>query len=904
MTTLVSADGRWQWNGRRWKAVTNAEGEVQPWTQAEAANITELNTSPGYQASSILTADEEAALESALAETSFFQSAGTSVEGGAIVGDASGPVLGETTALLGAETGAVTVGGTIPVAGGATAVAAGGSTGTTILGAGAAGILALGGAIIGGTLGSGSGKEKNPDRNKGYTLPGHHFVGPGNDADDEDPVDKDDEIAKKHDHAYKNALTHDDIRKADEVAIKEFHDDWKKTGNIHSLIGRVGIQLKHAAEGKTGVKYPSISGKKMPKYRWRFDRDNWPDQRITWDGMSRSQKAYTIRQYNKARKTQQLPVVPNPFTGDSSGFLNPDNTETITPKTPGRYPIQDIGGHAKTRPGHGPIIDSLKSATNIARERQLAIEAEEIRSLNEFFQSAEGKAYLESLAIQNDEAESEQFSGGQAPTRELPPAEGEGVPGPSGVQTRGQKRQQEEQGQAERPPQPEATMAGGDRGSRTRTGNERMDVDSTTPKTVKADSKSGEPKADGGFDSAQGPEGYIPTAGYNHGSGYMVFEKIHQVKSFAIPFLNLVNEGDKITTTPLAEIPWDRPLFYMSEAEFNLIPAGSHFTKCEIDIHNIVSSTQYPTGSSASSTATFNHPKIGMIGFDLMRKCRGGKTQKYTMSSEKEMLVTAVGDPDYDDFIKKQYGTDQSSDSWDTDPLPGTMFPIPYNLYNYFSVFQPTKEAASTAGFNASNSPGYENFSSAISQFNLNDYTWASIFHREYKFTSAPIGTPFKHLEIITSDIDQSVGNHVYTNIRRKVTGITPQTDMTITESIVPSKESGIHLVTYKNHIEQGSNFCIGDAPRKPARQPSIHVGMKAIPKLSSLTNDTRASEFVHSEMFYVIKAKIYVQTNAYPNRFIQPKVFNVPIEGTQTGTGHYAADTSNVVTWNLSTDL
>ena len=65
MTTLVSADGAFQWNGRRWKAVTNAEGELTPWSPAEAANVTELNTSPGYQASSILTESEEAVLEGA-----------------------------------------------------------------------------------------------------------------------------------------------------------------------------------------------------------------------------------------------------------------------------------------------------------------------------------------------------------------------------------------------------------------------------------------------------------------------------------------------------------------------------------------------------------------------------------------------------------------------------------------------------------------------------------------------------------------------------------------------------------------------------------------------------------------------------------------------------------------------
>ena len=283
----------------------------------------------------------------------------------------------------------------------------------------------------------------------------------------------------------------------------------------------------------------------------------------------------------------------------------------------------------------------------------------------------------------------------------------------------------------------------------------------------------------------------------------MVFEKVHQLKSFAIPHLNLLNgNNEKVTTTPMAEIPWDKPLMYMSEAEFNLIPPGSHFTKCEIAIHNIVSSTQYPTGGAAASTATFNHPKIGVIGFDLESKCRGGKNFKYVMSSTKEMEVTELKAADYADFVKLQYGTDQSSATWDTDDLPGTMFPIPYNLYNYFSIVQPSKAAAATQGFTAANAPGYENYSSQITQFNLNDRTWDEVFHREYSFQSATIGKPFKHLEVATNPINQSVGNNLYTNIRRKVTNIGPAAYLTITESFTSSKESGINTVSYTGTIE------------------------------------------------------------------------------------------------------
>lgn len=874
MTTLVSADGAFQWNGRRWKAVTNAQGEISPWSQDEIRSVTQLNRSPGYEAPHILTESEEAALQDAFAETSFFQSVATPVE--------TTPLLAGAGATAGAAS-------TIP----------GGSS--VLLGAGGAGVLTIGAAILGGTLGSGSGTEKNPDRSKGYTLPGHHFVGPGNDADDEDAIDVDDAIAKKHDHAYQHAQTAEHIRTADEVAIQEFHDDYQKTGNIHSLIGRVGLQIKHAAEGRVGVKYPSVSGKEMSKYRWKFDPDNWPDQRVNWDGMSRSQKAYTIKQYNKARRAKGIGVVPNPFDKNenrSQGhaiFANEDGTETITPRT-GRDPILDIGGKASAPKGYGPIINILnKQKVQQAEDRQM-----EADWLEDYFKSPIGAAYLDSLSERNNVAELAQFSGSQAPTRQLPPADDLGVPGPSNG--RGQKRPQEDgQGQAERPIQPttETTMAGGDRANRQPTA-QPMDTGAAPAPAAAASGHSA--KADGGFDSAQGPEGYIPQGSYDHGGGHMSFTKVHQIKSYALPFLNLVDDNEKLTTTPLGELPWDRPLFYMSKGEFDLIPAGSRFTKCSISVHNIVSSTQYPTGSAEASTATFNHPKIGVIGFDLARKCRGGVTKKYTMSTTKEMAVTAVGPPDYDEFIKKQYGTDQSSATWDTDDLPGTMFPIPFNLYNYFTVVQPNKATATSLGFTSANAPGYENFNADITQFNLNDLTWDKVFEREYAFTSAPIGQPFKHLESVVAPINQGVGNHVFANIRRTVTNTGPAQDLTITESFVPSKESGIKLCTYKGLIEQGANLSVGDAPHKPSRQPTVHFGMKAIPKLSSLTNETRASEFVHSEVYYIVRSTIHVKTNSFPNRYIQPKTFNVPIEGALTGSGFTGID-GRLVTFNLNND-
>lgn len=103
--------------------------------------------------------------------------------------------------------------------------------------------------------------EQVPGR-KGYLLPGHNWIGPGNPIDSAKAVDRDDEIAREHDIEYHNAHNKEDIRKSDWKAIKEFGSDLVHTGNWHSLLGFLGIGGKYLGESLIGVQYPrSFAGK-------------------------------------------------------------------------------------------------------------------------------------------------------------------------------------------------------------------------------------------------------------------------------------------------------------------------------------------------------------------------------------------------------------------------------------------------------------------------------------------------------------------------------------------------------------------------------------------------------------------------------------------------------------------
>lgn len=139
--------------------------------------------------------------------------------------------------------------------------------GTAAAGAATTGVLGTGltGTQAGflGTLGVGAigaGILANSIKEHGAVLPGHHYIGPGNPLNGQEPVDRDDEIAKEHDEAYAKAKTSQDVFEADRTAIEKFGADYDTHGNLHSLLGKTGLSVKTAIEQKFGVIYPSVSG--------------------------------------------------------------------------------------------------------------------------------------------------------------------------------------------------------------------------------------------------------------------------------------------------------------------------------------------------------------------------------------------------------------------------------------------------------------------------------------------------------------------------------------------------------------------------------------------------------------------------------------------------------------------
>jgi hypothetical protein len=412
--------------------------------------------------------------------------------------------------------------------------------------------------------------------------------------------------------------------------------------------------------------------------------------------------------------------------------------------------------------------------------------------------------------------------------------------------------------------------------------------------------------SDGGFDSAQGPLSTLPKGGYRVSPGRMQFKKNHQMNTWAIPNWVVGHNsrgGANFITTPMAVIPVKKACFYLSPEEFNLIPAGSYIESVHVRVTQITATTGYPTGGTESSIATTNHPKILMVGHDLEGKIRAGTNRRYNITSTMIPSNKTNGAAQFfiDDFIEKQYGTDQTAADAAV-VVPGVGHRIPYYTDCYFSVYQPNAAQAVARGFTSATAPGFEYFQNAVEYHNSNDHTWDNVVDYHYKFVNAPIGERFKHLEIFTDDVTQAVGSGENYNMLRNITNIKPNGDLTMTESITPSTFSSAPIVTYKSaDMEKGCHFVKGDGTSVPARQPSLHVGLKAIEKVLPESGTARASEFVQANIGFNIEATMNIILPKYPNRFIRPKFYNTSVERAVAGIGYYPESGNDpTVTFNL----
>lgn len=631
--------------------------------------------------------------------------------------------------------------------------------------------------------------------------------------------------------------------------------------------------------------------------------------------MTRSQKRYAIDQYNKARFNRGLSSIQNPFSwmGNNQGnpiYKHTDGVEYITEPSTSKNPnsFTNPGPH-KEAPDVGfddtQLNEAIQFLDHLTAHDLPPDDAAKILTGEFIFTGDLGQI---STLTPNSNVTTPSTSGVKRPqnfgseqvqkkpvdpakvfpsfatsTTPTPPTAFAQMPS-----TRSQSQQQPSDGGSGQGAEPMDTGAQA----------------AAQPKMGSAAKNIGGGTSTGGFDSMQGPTMYIERPMYRHSGGHMTFKKVHHMKCFALPFFGETLAKDssnnyRVIKTPLMRVHWDRPYFYMSPEEYNLIPDGSHFVKAKCSVDIIGATVAFETGATTSTTSITGHPKIGFIGRDLDNKLRSIiETEGLVSFTNQQLMYDAdnVGltDTTINNFVSYQYGTDQNAADAN-EVISGVACGIPYwNFYNYTGYISDLRDGTTGVSSITARAPGIESLMSELDQFNINDATWSNVINQEYTFKYAPKGARFRALEL--GNVDNEIENFQLGNNFKHDTKIATEAHYNMVAAGIATavdlnfegdfSESGVSHVNYKAIIEQGAFNHIGITGTYPGKQPSIHLGMKAIGRPKAMNNTARADSFIPAYLNFVVTAEVVVATNNYPNRFTRPKDFNVNIENNVGGIG------------------
>lgn len=328
-------------------------------------------------------------------------------------------------------------------------------------------------------------------------------------------------------------------------------------------------------------------------------------------------------------------------------------------------------------------------------------------------------------------------------------------------------------------------------------------------------------------------------------------------------------------TTALANIPWEYLFLYMTPAEYNRVKAypGTFAKHCSITVKAWNTRVAFQTGDTQSSNATLNQNKFIQVA-------KGIRSIPFIASSNRRyiFLPTDPMEPSgfenqtsavYRENLKiAMYGYDNNSTNFKNAPpaeaTGGEMY-----LQDYLTIY--TNKAPPLLDNTLQGFPPLKNF---IEEFDASQCIDRNIAHMEYNFKYAPIvphfdsvnnskitrtatslvtpGTINETSSVKSQDASQSLYPHQTFNVgRRYITG--PGKDQTyFTEELnyfkYPLEQDGV--------FEEIHTQTFGDS-----QQPSFHIGVRAVPKLTTIDSTVQPNSFLDAQGYFEVECKLITES-------------------------------------------
>lgn len=368
------------------------------------------------------------------------------------------------------------------------------------------------------------------------------------------------------------------------------------------------------------------------------------------------------------------------------------------------------------------------------------------------------------------------------------------------------------------------------------------DIEMGLPGTAKGQGGSGDGNANSGM-----PLYRSVTPNTNFNSKTTSYRKVHRLMSFGLAhtFLNGTStttptETQRFLMTYLAEIPWNKPYFYMTPGEYNILGPNAKCKSLKISIVHRGNRIAFETASSASGLATLNNIQNIAVAYGLNKTGFGVNVRPTTFVTGEPMRVSGFAtDENNQPYINSWYGFPQNDANWGTE-IPDVMVGYKSLLRRYFAMI--------SSNTNTQGDPmlakhlmfmdGKTTINSVVGEF-------------EYHPKMAPLKfeSTYQRYGLPTVDDSQSTLNiegnlHKQQTLTLDMNNSTPtaqfvegdQLQRTLNNSSFIEANAGANSF-YLRDIEKAHfmrNGVWGDAGDKATLQPSVHVGIQAIPALST----------------------------------------------------------------------
>lgn len=400
--------------------------------------------------------------------------------------------------------------------------------------------------------------------------------------------------------------------------------------------------------------------------------------------------------------------------------------------------------------------------------------------------------------------------------------------------------------------------------------------------TAKGQGENGQHTADSGVRAFK-----LPHPSSDIHSYVRYYRKVHRIFTFGIAYKPIPNPDGMpkgvYMTTPLCEVPWNRPFWYINESEFATLPNGSSITSCGIKVCQRNVRVAFPTNSTANNLATLNQNKNVIYSIGLNKNVDSLPVTYTSFAPEQPMVPTGIkkiSNLMWEKLYTEMYGN--TTNHKNTMPRHQFGQPMMYNVYAAIANVDPSEASVKYDGWQC-----IQNYYNEVDA----DHTSGSyILEHNYKPRCGMIKYPITAVQRAYADgtIEIPRGSHNLqphtTQIQikdREAELITQRTDQC---------KALVNVADISDIIEKCSYIKYGLFEHgPPIAQPSIHVGVQPTYALSTpqLVSDDSNQSFTDTQALFEIVAECEINT-AYPSHRPGIPEINVPFDEQYFFTNQY----------------